>query len=235
MEKRVALFLMLLLQFPFFIFPAVIPSASPCPKVRRFFDFPENHTLKKCCASHFIRQHGCRRVENALRICPPDIRIAVQNHIAAIKAYVLVQVGSNVQEAQVDKLNLIIQYAAQQNRLDIIKVIMEYVYVNDGQPAICLLAANGYAEGCRHLLENGEDVDRANILGKTPLICASQRGKRETAALLLQKNANPNLKTVCNKNAMEIAYDNGYADIALLIVQTSVKRAQKELDSIILD
>ena len=143
------------------------------------------------CASHFISTYGCSRVENALRPCPPDIRAAVQNHIAAIKAYVLVQVGSNVQEAQVDKLNLIIQQAVKQKRLDILKVIMEYVYVKDGQPAICLLAAKGYAQSCSLLLENGEDVNRANILGKTPLMCAAQTGKEGVVALLLQKKANP--------------------------------------------
>lgn len=233
MRKRVALLLMLLLKCSSFIFSAVIPSLSNSPKVRRFFTFPVNDTLKKCCASFFISVHGCTEFDRALVSCPPEIRAYVKNHMFAIKAFVFAQVGSCAQEAQLDKLNLIIQDAVSQKRLDILKVIMEYLYVSDGQPAICLLAAKGHADSCKYLLENGEKVNRATILGKTPLICAAQNGHEKTVELLLQKNANPNLKTVCEKNAMELAHDNRYDNIALLIVRTKLKQAQKELDSII--
>lgn len=235
MGKRVALVVMLLLKCSSLIFSAVIPSSSSSPKVVKFFNFPVNDTLKKCCASFFISTFGCNRIDGALVLCTNDIRAHVQDHIATIKRFLFAQVGSCVQEAQLDTLNLIIQEAVNQKRLDILKVIMEYLYLREGQPAICLLAAKGHTNSCKDLLENGEDVDRANILGKTPLICAAQNGHNRTVELLLQKNANPNLKTVCNKNAMELAHDNGYDNIALFIVNAKVKQAQKELDSIMIE
>jgi hypothetical protein len=235
MRKRVALVVMLLLKCSSFIFSAVIPSSSSSPKVVKFFNFPVNDTLKKCCASYFISTFGCNRIDGALVVCTNDIRAHVQDHIATIKRFLFTQVGSCVQEAQLDKLNLIIQEAVNQKRLDIIKVITQYLYTGQGQPVICLLAAKGYTNSCKCLLENGEDVNRPNILGKTPLICAAQNGHTKTVELLLQKNADSNLKTVCNKNAMELAHDNGYDNIALLIVKVKVKQAQKELESIMIE
>jgi hypothetical protein len=235
MGKRVAFGLMLLLECTSFIFSAVIPSSSSSHKVVKFFNFPVNDTLKKCCASFFISTFGCNRIDGALVVCTNDIRVHVQDHIATIKRFLFTQVGSCVQEAQFDKLNLIIQDAVDQKRLDILKVITEYLYISEGQPAICLLAAKGHTDSCKYLLENGEDVDRPNILGKTPLICAAQNGHTKTVELLLEKNADTNLKTVCNKNAMELAHDNGYDNIALLIVKVKVKQAQKELESIMIE
>lgn len=235
MGKRVAFGLMLLLKCSSFIFSAVIPSSSSAPKVVKFFNFPVNDTLKKCCASYFISTFGCNRIDGALVLCTNDIRGQVQDHIATIKRFLFSQVGSCAQEAKLDTLNLIIQQAVNQKRVDILKVITEYLYIGQGHPAICLLAAKGHTNSCKYLLENGEDVDRPNILGKTPLICAAQNGHTKTVELLLEKNADTNLKTVCNKNAMELAHDNGYDNIALLIVKEKVKQAQKELDSIMIE
>lgn len=226
MGKEVAL-LVLLLIAPSFIFSAVILSASNSPHIKRFFVFPVNDTLKKHCASFFIAQYGCARIDQQLSLCSQDMRNRVHEHIDTIKRFIFAHVGSSVQEAQADKLNTIILQAVEQRRIDILKVIIEYLYVKGGYPAICLLAAHDYYESCRHLLEHGEDVNQANILGKTALICAAQNGNEATVKLLLQKNANPDLKTVCNKDAIELASEKGYANIVSCILHKKIEQLRK--------
>ncbi len=124
---------------------------------------------------------------------------------------------------------MIILNAVNQNRSDILRLIIERLYTSEGKPVLCMLAAAGYTQSCKCLLDNGQDVNCANILGKTPLMCAAQNGKQETVDLLLQYNADTDLKTVCNKNAIELAQDNGYASIALKISEKRVERAKKKL------
>lgn len=226
MGKKVAL-LMLLLSTPFFVFPAVILSASNSPQIKRFFAFPVNDTLKKHCASFFIIHYGCARIDQQLVSCSQDVRNRVRDHIDTIKRFIFANVGSTVQEVQADKLDTIILQAVEQQRVDILKVIIEYIYTSAGYPAICLLAANDYCQSCKHLLEHGEDVNRANILGKTALICAAQNGNEATVKLLLQKNANLDLKTVCNKDAIELASQKGYANIVSCILHKKIEQLRK--------
>jgi Ankyrin repeats (3 copies) len=226
MGKKVAL-VMLLLIMPSFIFSAVILSASNSPQIKKFFMFPENNTLKKHCASFFIARYGCVQIDQRLALCSQDIRNRVHEHIDTIKRFIFAHVGSSVQEAQADKLDTIILQAVEQRRIDILKVIIEYLYTKAGYPAICLLAANDYYESCRHLLEHGEDVNRTNVLGKTALICAAQNGNEATVKLLLQKNANSDLKTVCNKDAIELASEKGYANIVSRILHKKIEQLRK--------
>lgn len=235
MEKRVALLVMLLFGFTSDFFAAVVPSLSNSPQIKRFFEFPTNDTLKKYCASFFIARYGNGCVNSHFNTCPNELRVFVQQHIERIKRYLLAQVGSCAQEAQVEKLNLIICDAIQQKRIDILKVIIECLYVAEGYPAICLLASDGHSQSCKYLLDNGEDINRRNLLKKTPLMCAAQNGREETVILLLQKNANLDFITPCNKNAMELAQDKGYANIALQIMREKVEREKKKLTNFLHD
>lgn len=232
MGKRIALIVMLFFIFSSNFFPAIVVSPSNSPQIKKFFEFPVNDTLKKYCMSFLIARYGCTGAYQQIRGCPPEIYARLHTHINAIKRFVFAQVGTCVQEVQEDKLNTIILDAVQQKRKDVLKVIIEYFYVNEKQPAICLLASKGYSESCRHLLENGEEVDRINLLMKTPLICAAQNGYDDTVKLLLQKNANTDLQTACKKDAIVLAQEKGYASIALLIMQEKVAREKRKLNSI---
>ncbi len=126
-------------------------------------------------------------------------------------------VGADATQAKLEILNAIILNAVHQKRKDILRLIIEHLYVSEGKPVICMLAAQGYTQSCRHLLDNGQEIDRANCLGKTALMCAAQNGKEETVQALLRYAPNTDLKTVCNKTAMELAQESGHAHIALKI------------------
>lgn len=59
-----------------------------------------------------------------------------------------------------------------------------------------LVAAIGYPEALRYLLEQGLDPNQQNEFGKTPLMYAAQNNQLESVALLLSKKADPNLSTI---------------------------------------
>lgn len=232
MEKKVALILMLLLKCPLFITSAVI-SPSNSPKLVKFPTWPLQDTLKKRCASFLIARYGCDQVMNQLFKCPRDLIAFTQTFRDSIRMYLLAEIGSCVEEVQLNKLNDIIQRASQEKRKDILQAIIRYVY--DDHPALCLLAAKGESKSCQLLLDNGENVNRTNILGKTALMAAAQNGHRVVVNILLQRNANPHLRTVCYKNAMELAFENGYPDIASYITHVQLKDAITQLNSVTTD
>lgn len=59
-----------------------------------------------------------------------------------------------------------------------------------------LAVAIDYPQALAWLLEQGQDVDRANAFGKTPLMHAAQRNNLEAVRLLLDRGADPNAATV---------------------------------------
>lgn len=216
MKKGVGLGALILLVSSFG-FAAVVPRMSDAPGEKNFFGKPEKDSLKKRCARFFIARYGSDHVERALVSCPPDIRVFVRNYGMALVQDLLMFVGADATHAKLEILNAIILNAVHQKRTDILRLIIEHLYVSEGKPVICMLAAQGYTQSCRHLLDNGQEIDRANCLGKTALMCAAQNGKEETVQALLRYAPNTDLKTVCNKTAMELAQESGHAHIALKI------------------
>lgn len=53
---------------------------------------------------------------------------------------------------------------------------------------------------------------------KTSLLWATQNGMIELVEFLLHHNANPNFKTDAGYTALDIAYDEGYLEIAKLLI-----------------
>lgn len=53
-----------------------------------------------------------------------------------------------------------------------------------------------YPEALQYLLEQGLDPNSKNVFGKTPLMYAAQYNQLESTAILLNKNADPNLSTI---------------------------------------
>lgn len=211
---------------------AIIPHNK---KIRQLPEVPELDNLKKRCVHQLISTHGCEGGLRKLARQPRDLALFFELYVAHIKSYLATHVGTSVREARLDVLDTIIQTSAVKKRTDVIKVIIEQLFVNEFESSLCLLAGVGCTASCSILLRNGDNINRKNILGKTALMCAAQKGKNKTVEFLLQQNANPHSRNVCNKNAVELALDNRYPDIALIITLKQLEDAQKKLDSILND
>ncbi|KAL9034074.1 MAG: hypothetical protein Q9180_005605 [Flavoplaca navasiana] len=63
----------------------------------------------------------------------------------------------------------------------------------------------------------GNPEKRAHARGWTPLMLASQGGHREIARILLEKGVNTEAKSLYDKTAREIAWENGWADMRQIL------------------
>jgi hypothetical protein len=64
------------------------------------------------------------------------------------------------------------------------------------------------------LLAMGADINVRNEAGKTPLMCAAEKGYADMVQVLLQHGANPRLENNQGQSAMTIALMKGYTRIA---------------------
>lgn len=220
MEKRVALLLMLLMT-NLFCFSALI-SPSTSPKIMRFPELPNKN--QELCA--FIEQYGCGpglQIPGA-----PYLSEITREYVHKIKAHLLARVGICVQEVQLNVLDEIIQTSEADQRSDVIKVIIEYLYSAEHAPVLCLLAGEGYVSSCDILLRHGDSVNRRNILGKTALMRSAQNGHYNMTHFLLSKKPDIGALNLNGQSAFDLAFENHHPEIGLLITQAITK----QLDSL---
>ena len=77
----------------------------------------------------------------------------------------------------------------------------------------CLINSVQSLELCKFLLQNGANVNAADIQNKTPLHYAIQEHRFETTKLLLDYNADPHLKSRHNDDALQTACLKGATQI----------------------
>lgn len=214
--------LLLLSNLSSISFAAISPSNSNSPKIIRYPELP----IYRQEIGDLIKQYGCG--PGTQYPCPSYLSENTKEYIEQIKTYLLTRVGTCVQEIQLDKLDEIIRSAEENKRADVIKIIIEYLYATEHAPVLCLLAGEGYLASCDILLRHGDSINRRSILGKTALMCAAQNGQYNMTHFLLSKKPDIMLRSICDNNALELAFANHHPEIGLLIVQAQ----SQQLDSL---
>jgi ankyrin repeat protein len=105
-------------------------------------------------------------------------------------------------------------------------------WTNDqGEPVLCVAAANGVAPVVEALLEAGADANAVapNSL-VTPLIRAAEGGSREAVAMLLARGADPNARAAGKFTALIAAVDFGDPEIVRLLVAAGADTRTKPAD-----
>jgi hypothetical protein len=93
-------------------------------------------------------------------------------------------------------------------------------WTNDqGEPVLCVAAANAVAPVVEALLEAGADANAVapNSL-VTPLVRAAEGGSREAVAMLLAKGADPNARAAGKFTPLMAAVDFGDPEIVRMLV-----------------
>ena len=98
---------------------------------------------------------------------------------------------------------------------------------NDGETPLFqtsfILLYYGYLQMAELLLNNGAEVDKANIYGVTPLILASALGRLEVVNLLIEHQADVHLKNDDGKTALHYARREGYTAIEKALRKAGAK------------
>jgi uncharacterized protein len=105
-------------------------------------------------------------------------------------------------------------------------------WTNDqGEPVLCVAAANAVAPVVAALLDAGADVNTMapNTL-VTPLIRAAEGGSREAVALLLARGANPNARAAGKFTPLIAAVDFGDPEIVRMLVAAGSDARTKPAD-----
>jgi len=100
-----------------------------------------------------------------------------------------------------------------------------------GFPPVSLAAAAGHVEVLSSLLlHEGVDVNLVENDGWSPLMFAAYTGKVDSVKLLLEKGANPYLRSRSGANATEIASNKNHPEVVKLINNNGLKRAINDKD-----
>ena len=97
-------------------------------------------------------------------------------------------------------------------------------------PALNLAAENGQYKVVEMLIENGANVNAVDgtYLNHHPLLYATRKGHLNIVELLLQNGANVNATNRYNETSLHIASENGYAEIAKLLLGYKIDINAKE-------
>ena len=87
-----------------------------------------------------------------------------------------------------------------------------------GYSALLLAASNNHAAVVRRLLEAGAAIDHQEATqGYSALIWSASLGHQAVVAVLLEFGADPTLRDLEGRDALQHARDNGHADIVALL------------------
>nr|WP_246345595.1 ankyrin repeat domain-containing protein [endosymbiont of Lamellibrachia barhami] len=87
-----------------------------------------------------------------------------------------------------------------------------------GYSAVMLAASNNHARVVGLLLKRGANIDQVETTGGwTALIWATKLGHRETVDTLLTHQANPGLRDLKGRSALDWAHDQGHQTIIELL------------------
>ena len=96
-------------------------------------------------------------------------------------------------------------------------------YIYNRETPLFQTSLHGYLQMAELLLNNGAEVDKANIYGGTPLIRASALGRLEVVNLLIEHQADVHLKNDDGKTALHYARREGYTAIEKALRKAGAK------------
>ena len=122
--------------------------------------------------------------------------------------------------------------AAALNLQDALKLLLSHgldanAKAANGSTPLHFAACNEHTEVVSILLAHGADINAQSDNGSTPIYIAAECRLKRTLMLLLDNGANPNLETDEQLTALDIALREGFADIALVLVEANAKRGRK--------
>jgi ankyrin repeat protein len=102
---------------------------------------------------------------------------------------------------------------------------------DEGEPVLCVAAANAVAQVVAALLDAGADANAVapNTL-VTPLIRAAEGGSRDAVAVLLARGADPNARAAGKFTALIAAVDFGDPEIVRMLVAAGADARTKPAD-----
>ena len=90
-------------------------------------------------------------------------------------------------------------------------------------PPIVEAARSGDAKRVRALLDGGADVNAFGNGRTTALIAAAEAGREDVARLLMERNADANLRNAKGQTAAEVAEASGHAKLRGMLERKEVK------------
>ena len=122
--------------------------------------------------------------------------------------------------------------AAALNLQDALKLLLSHgldanAKAANGSTPLHFAACNEHTEVVSILLAHGADINAQSDDGATPIYIAAECRLKRTLKLLLDNGANPNLETDEQLTALDSALREGFADIALVLVEANAKRGRK--------
>ena len=139
----------------------------------------------------------------------------------ALRADVPVEVDDSV----VEKWGV----SAEQARLDYGN-LPDYQIEQPDRPPLHQAAADGNTQEVERLLAQGEDPDKPNRYGVTPLRIASMRGQAETAKLLIARGADVNARDSEGRSHLHFASHFGHREVAEALLAAGADAAAKDDD-----
>lgn len=92
-----------------------------------------------------------------------------------------------------------------------------------GYTLLLRAAMSGQNEMVKLLLDNGADIELANLFGETPLMLACRKGHATTVRLLLDRRANPNTRDIDDRSPLLHALAAESEDSVRLLVTAGAK------------
>ena len=89
----------------------------------------------------------------------------------------------------------------------------------NGDTALLHACSQGRINVIEALLDRGADINRQNKFGQTSLHVAAQNGSVRCIKLLLERGANPTVKDINGRIPSDIAFENNFTDVTMLISQ----------------
>ena len=113
--------------------------------------------------------------------------------------------------ASTGNLGLVTQLAAQGAE-------KEHTFGVNQATALIKAAENKHLDVVRHLVEQGADMEKADIRGWTPLIISTIKGHLDVVRYLLEQGANRDKATNDGYTSLHLAAHRGHLDIAKLLM-----------------
>ena len=162
--------------------------------------------------------------------CTP-VRYAVLCEYALEVVKLLLENGAKLNPSVVPIVTPI-HDAAALNLQDALKLLLSHgldanAKAANGSTPLHFAACNEHAEVVSILLAHGADINAQSDDGATPIYIAAECRLKRTLKLLLDNGANPNLETDEQLTALDSALREGFADIALVLVEANAKRGRK--------
>jgi ankyrin repeat protein len=160
-------------------------------------------------------------------------------HAAVFYGYInivelLLIYGAKINAANKDGINALI-FAISEDNHDIVKFLLEHnanpnIQDKNGYTPLMVFAMNtDYIDAIELLIDYGADLNIQTKTGYSALMYATAGGKFEMVKFLLENGANPNLKNVGGKLAIEYANDE---EIRLLLEQYSGDNKENKITKV---